>query len=311
MMTGWPHHCLPILLLCLCQGPVFSDEILSTSYNFSRQLVSGAASLSDSDYYFLDEDQDSGLDPVFLASMSSNNVSVSAGTRAHLHCTIENAHRKTVSWMRLDNKTTEPSLLAVGQFVFTKDKRVAVTVQPAISRYSLTIVNSLVSDSGHYECQVNTEPHIGHTMHLSVREPKCSIVGEKSVYLNVGSSHTINCTVASPQPPDHIFWYFNHRPLPVTSHDHQAGDWAVTSLMAPDTSWSQVVLASVQVEHSGLYECRPSNCDSDTVSLVILDGELRAAMQANSADATNGIEFFEVCISTLLWFYFYCYKNQL
>ena len=47
-----------------------------------------------------------------------------------------------VSWMRLDNKTTEPSLLAVGQFVFTKDKRVAVTVQPAISRYSLTIVVS-------------------------------------------------------------------------------------------------------------------------------------------------------------------------
>ena len=35
----------------------------------------------------------------------------------------------------------------------------------------------------------------------------------------------------------------------------------------------QVVLASVQVEHSGLYECRPSNCDPDTVSLVILDGE--------------------------------------
>ena len=130
--------------------------------------------------------------------------------------------------------------------------------------------------------------------HFFIVEPQCSIVGEKSVYLNVGSSHTINCTVASPQPPDHIFWYFNHRPLPVTSHGHpghsgEAGDWTVTSLMAPDISWSQVtpghrpscvstdhaqvVLASVQVEHSGLYECRPSNCDSDTVSLVILDGE--------------------------------------
>ena len=47
-----------------------------------------------------------------------------------------------VSWMRLDNKTTEPSLLAVGQFVFTKDKRIGVTVQPALSRYSLTIVVS-------------------------------------------------------------------------------------------------------------------------------------------------------------------------
>ena len=118
------------------------------------------------------------------------------------------------------------------------------------------------------------------------------------MYLNVGSSHTINCTVASPQPPDRIFWYFNHRPLPVTSHGHpgheeDTGDWAVTSLMAPDMSWSQVtlsvvtpvsimhpqvVLASVQVEHSGLYECRPSNCDSDTVSLVILDGETQTSV---------------------------------
>lgn len=83
--------------------------------------------------------------------------------------------------------------------------------------------------------------------HFFIAEPQCSIVGEKSVYLNVGSSHTINCTVASPQPPDHIFWYFNHRPLPVTSHGHpghsgEAGDWTVTSLMAPDISWSQVNL---------------------------------------------------------------------
>ena len=37
---------------------------------------------------------------------------------------------------------SNPGLLAVGQFVFTKDKRVAVTVQPAISRYSLTILVS-------------------------------------------------------------------------------------------------------------------------------------------------------------------------
>ena len=66
------------------------------------------------------------------------------------------------------------------------------------------------------------------------------------MYLNVGSSHTINCTVASPQPPDRIFWYFNHQPLPVTGHGHQgaSGDWAVTSLMAPDISWSQVTRGS-------------------------------------------------------------------
>ena len=60
-----------------------------------------------------------------------------------------------VSWMRLDNKTTEPSLLAVGQFVFTKDKRVAVTVQPAISRYSLTILVSVNIILSHHNSSVN------------------------------------------------------------------------------------------------------------------------------------------------------------
>ena len=84
-------------ILSLSVFSVFSDEILSTSYNFTRELVSG------SDYYFLDEDQDSGLEPVFLAAMSATNVSVSAGTRAHLHCTIENAHRKTVMWFLTQN----------------------------------------------------------------------------------------------------------------------------------------------------------------------------------------------------------------
>ena len=28
--------------------------------------------------------------------------------------------------------------------------------------------NALVSDSGWYECQVNTEPHTGHRLHLQV-----------------------------------------------------------------------------------------------------------------------------------------------
>ena len=56
----------------------------------------------------------------------------------------------------------------------------------------------------------------------------------------------------------------------------------------------QVVLASVQVEHSGLYECRPSNCDPDTVSLVILDGEKTQTsvvnIQGEKSNATgNGL----------------------
>ena len=74
--------------------------------------------------------------------------------------------------------------------------------------------STLESDSGLYECQVNTSPHLAHRVQLTVTRPQCQVEGERSVYLNVGSQHTINCTVRSPEAPHHIFWYFNHQPLP-------------------------------------------------------------------------------------------------
>ena len=118
-----------------------------------------------------------------------------------------------------------------------------------------------------YECQVNTSPHLAHRVQLSVITPQCEVLGESRVYLNVGSQHTINCTVLSPQAPHHIFWYFNHQPLP----RHEA--WQVTSVMEAGHSWSSVRLQTVSLEQSGTYECRPSNCQPDTITMTVLDGK--------------------------------------
>ena len=102
---------LPCVLVC-------STGVSSTSLVSAKPAVSGSG---DSDYYFLDEDSlDAGqprfttiiiiiiisviiiiisvimIITRFITSESSSNVSVSTGTRANLHCTIENAHRRTV-----------------------------------------------------------------------------------------------------------------------------------------------------------------------------------------------------------------------
>ena len=94
-------------------------------------------------------------------------MSVSAGSRAFLHCTIDNAQRKTVrqscrnlcvlmrtaaydcdvwcavqvSWVRLRNMSN-PGLLAVGQFVFSSDSRIGVNISPATRQWSLSIMVS-------------------------------------------------------------------------------------------------------------------------------------------------------------------------
>ena len=52
-------------------------------------------------------------------------------------------------------------------------------------------------------------------------------------------------------------------------------DWVVTSVLGPGLTWSMVAVDSVGRRHSGLYECRPSNCHSiTTLNLIVLDGEL-------------------------------------
>ena len=208
---------------------------------------------------------------------------------------------------------SNPGLLAVGQFVFSSDSRIGVKISPATRQWQLSITVSSPSPLLCLEHIENLTPNLGLTVlserwraglwlvrvpgeHLAtprsqgsphcpgsvsssplphtnsdphITEPRCEILGEKSVYLNVGSSHTINCTVLSPQPPDHIFWYFNSRPLPVSQEE----GWEVTSSMESGHSWSSVRLLRVSLAQSGSWECRPSNCRADGVTMTVLDGE--------------------------------------
>ena len=49
-----------------------------------------------------------------------------------------------MSWVRLRNMSN-PGLLAVGQFVFSSDSRIGVTINPATRQWSLSITVSLSS----------------------------------------------------------------------------------------------------------------------------------------------------------------------
>lgn len=240
-------------------------------------LSSPSLPSTDSDYYILEEGMDGEGSPIILANMSSTNVSVSRGGRAQLHCTIHNAIRKTVSWVKLTN-LSNPSLLTVGDYVFSQDNRVQVTTVAALQKYILHILYTRLDDTGLYECQVNTVPHIEHQIRLTVIEPVTEIQGQDSVYLNHGSYHAIRCSVKSPEPPHHIFWYFNHQPLP-----HHP-DWSVTTSLQENSSTSVVKMNKVRLKHSGVYECRPSNSVPASVTLIVVDGELHAAMQSKSSD---------------------------
>ena len=64
----------------------------------TNSLPASSMPSTDSDYYFLEDGIEGEGPPTIMYNMSSTNVSVSRGGRAHLHCTIHNALRKTVVW---------------------------------------------------------------------------------------------------------------------------------------------------------------------------------------------------------------------
>ena len=69
-----------------------------------------------------------------------------------------------VSWVRHN----DVGLISVGKFQYIRDPRFKIVHAPRSQEWLLVIRAVRFGDEGPYECQVNTEPHIGHTMHLSV-----------------------------------------------------------------------------------------------------------------------------------------------
>lgn len=71
---------------------------------------------------------------------------------------------KQVSWVR----HRDIHLITVGRYTYTTDQRFRAILQPSTDEYTLMIKYPQHRDSGIYECQVSTTPHLSHYVHLSV-----------------------------------------------------------------------------------------------------------------------------------------------
>lgn len=70
-----------------------------------------------------------------------------------------------VSWMR----SRDLHILTSGNFSFSSDARFGPQHTPGSDAWTLKLDNARKTDSGKYECQVNTEPKIMYAVQLSVR----------------------------------------------------------------------------------------------------------------------------------------------
>jgi neurotrimin len=110
---------------------------------------------------------------------------------------------------------------------------------------------------------------------LNVIVPQTKILGESDVFVKSGSSVVIKCVITeSLEEPDYIFWYHDGgRVLSVGTGVKQANSYTHVERLSGDTTLGMLVIKATQRQDSGNYTCAPSNLETASINLHVLQGE--------------------------------------
>jgi len=104
-----------------------------------------------------------------------------------------------------------------------------------------------------------------------VSVPKIEIMGASDIYVKTGSTVNLKCVITqSLEEPAYIFWY--HGQNRILQFEPGTKEIRVER-SGTDTTVGTLVLYSATTEDSGNYTCSPSNLDSATVFLHVLNGK--------------------------------------
>lgn len=96
-------------------------------------------------------------------------------------------------------------------------------------------------------------------------------MGDRDMYVKTGSTVAIRCVIKqSLDGPFYVFWYHEgDRVL-----DFQQGKLDIETKRLEQDTISTLVIQNAGKEDSGNYTCSPSNLDSASVQLHVLNGKL-------------------------------------
>ncbi|XP_023177617.1 protein CEPU-1 isoform X1 [Drosophila hydei] len=208
----------------------------------------------------------------YFDTTATKNVTSLVGKTGHLNCRIKNLGNKTVSWIR----HRDLHLLTVSESTYTSDQRFTAIYNKQTGDWSLQIKYPQIRDSGVYECQISTTPPVGYTMIFSVVEPITTIPGGPELYIDLGSTVNLTCIVKHlPDPPLMVHWTHNNQEI---NYDSPRGGVSVITEKG-DITTSYLLIQRAQISDSGKYSCLPSNANSKSVYVHILNGDHPAAVQ--------------------------------
>lgn len=233
----------------------------------------------------------------YFDKSASKNVTALLGKTTYLNCRVKNLGNKTmtlqVSWVR----HRDVHLLTIGRYTYTNDQRFRAIHNAHSDDWTLQIKYPQHRDSGIYECQISTTPHMSHLVHLNVIEPKTEILGAPDLFINRGSTINLTCVVLqSPEPPAYIFW--NHNDA-IISYDSTRGGVSVVTEKG-DSTTSFLLVQEAKPSDSGRYTCNPSNAQPKSITVHVLN-EYPAAMQHGGQAKQPRLYSLLLCLCLLLY----------
>ncbi|XP_044735236.1 uncharacterized protein LOC123297577 isoform X2 [Chrysoperla carnea] len=192
----------------------------------------------------------------------SSQVSVLEGQIAYLPCVVRNLGDRVVSWIR----TKDLHILTSDIHQYTSDTRFE-TMHPLNSdTWALKINATKLTDSGFYECQVNTDPKIKFPVVLTVIDSDqlhdspyktrswgsdskiARISGPREQYVRVGSTVTFTCEVSPMDKRNTNTGSDNDSYSPSSTLPSSSN---FTSLMATSTIYPRIRHAPIVWTHQG------------------------------------------------------------
>ncbi|KAG5873478.1 hypothetical protein JTB14_032530 [Gonioctena quinquepunctata] len=207
---------------------------------------------------------------------------------------------KVVSWIR----SKDLHILTSGRHTFSSDSRFqSVHTDSSGDFWGLRIRGVHVSDTGQYECQVNTEPKMSLAISLAVTVPgdhnlavsnskwvsRALIKGPSTVHVQNGSPVTFTCEISSLSLQSGVHGlFFATKPMVRWLHDGKEVSFEFTKTNATiETEYrakdqrilSKIHLPSVSWKDSGQYTCMQPSVKPDSVKLIVVEAEHSEAMQ--------------------------------
>ncbi|CAB4058508.1 unnamed protein product [Lepeophtheirus salmonis] len=177
------------------------------------------------------------------------NITAVIGKTAKLYCKVNNLGNKSISWLRHDNL----HILTVGRYTYTSDSRFEPINPEGTNEWILRIRHAANEDSGVYECQISSQPVKSLFVNLRIVTPIASILGKNEMFVDVGSTINITCTVHhSPEPPTSIKWLHDSEPIDYTS---MRGGVSVLTNKA-ETTVSSLIIQLATPKDGGQYSCQ-------------------------------------------------------